>query len=211
MQVLYCQAFSDKDLMTSVAAVESVRTVEDLKDSAAKLRETITAAQAAVRAVESAADSLVKAATAEGKKSLKANDEGTLSTRLYLAQARQEAVNQMRQATQALQHIEPLFEENSFTMRLLRAYNRHQDLVDATLTPALEHWALRRLIAEDRSVLRLGITELLYFEDVPPAVVIDEYVELAKAYGDEESPKLVNGVLDRVRKDHPRPQKEPEG
>jgi transcription antitermination protein NusB len=70
--------------------------------------------------------------------------------------------------------------------------------VDAEITKASTHWRLERMARVDRNVLRLGAWELLHRPDVPRAVVLDEAVELAKAYGTDESSAFVNGVLNRV-------------
>ena len=80
--------------------------------------------------------------------------------------------------------------------------------VDAEITKASTHWRLERMARVDRNVLRLGAWELLHRPDVPRAVILDEAVELAKAYGTDESSAFVNGVLNRVaenvgRKDRP--------
>jgi transcription antitermination protein NusB len=81
--------------------------------------------------------------------------------------------------------------------------------VDAEITKASTHWRLERMARVDRNVLRLGAWELLHRPDVPRAVILDEAVELAKAYGTDESGAFVNGVLNRVaenvgRKDEPK-------
>ena len=70
--------------------------------------------------------------------------------------------------------------------------------VDAEITQASTPWRLERMARVDRNVLRLGAWELLRRTDVPRAVILDEAVELAKAYGTEESGAFVNGVLNRV-------------
>jgi N utilization substance protein B len=62
----------------------------------------------------------------------------------------------------------------------------------------MENWRLDRLSRVDRSVLRLAITELLFLEDVPPKVAVQEGVRLAGQYGGDDSPRFVNGVLDAV-------------
>ncbi|TVR44381.1 MAG: transcription antitermination factor NusB [Planctomycetota bacterium] len=75
--------------------------------------------------------------------------------------------------------------------------------VDAIVDGCLTNWTLGRMAVLDRSILRLGCYELLYCLDVPPKVVINEYIELAKVYGsDGKTAKLVNGVLDRIAKQH---------
>jgi len=73
-----------------------------------------------------------------------------------------------------------------------------REQVDAEITKASTHWRLERMARVDRNVLRLGAWELLHRTDVPRAVILDEAVELAKAYGTEESGAFVNGVLNRV-------------
>lgn len=70
--------------------------------------------------------------------------------------------------------------------------------IDDKIQGASLHWRLERMTRIDRNVLRLGAFELIARPDVPPAVIMDEAVELAKRYGTEESGAFVNGVLDRV-------------
>lgn len=70
--------------------------------------------------------------------------------------------------------------------------------VDAAISRASEHWALRDLGKVERAVLRLGTYELLYEQETPVAVVIDESVELTKAYAGDEGAQFVNGVLGHV-------------
>ena len=75
--------------------------------------------------------------------------------------------------------------------------------IDSVVDGCLTNWNLARLAVADRSVLRLGCYELLYRGDVPPKAVINEYIELAKSYGsDGRTAKLVNGVLDRIAREH---------
>jgi N utilization substance protein B len=73
-----------------------------------------------------------------------------------------------------------------------------REQVDAEITKASTHWRLERMARVDRNVLRLGAWELMSLADVPRAVILDEAIELAKAYGTEESGAFVNGVLNRV-------------
>ena len=61
----------------------------------------------------------------------------------------------------------------------------------------------------DRNILRLGIYELLWCQDVPATVTINEMIELAKAFGSDTSAAFTNGILDKVRLSHPRPDKAP--
>lgn len=72
--------------------------------------------------------------------------------------------------------------------------------IDETLSERAANWELRRMAAIDRNILRLAISELTWFSEVPFKVVIDEAVELAKMYGTDESGKFVNGVIDSIYK-----------
>jgi N utilization substance protein B len=82
--------------------------------------------------------------------------------------------------------------------------------LDTALAAASAHWRVERMNRVDRNVLRLGAWELTHRTDVPRAVILDEAVELAKAYGSDESSAFVNGVLNKIaddlgRKDPDRP------
>jgi len=63
-------------------------------------------------------------------------------------------------------------------------------------------WRFERLALIDRNILRLGVYELLYLDEIPPEVAMDEAVELAKKYGTEQAWSFVNGILDRIWKEH---------
>ena len=72
--------------------------------------------------------------------------------------------------------------------------------IDSILQGHLEHWDISRVNPIDRCLLRMGIAEILYAEEVPTKVTINETIELAKRYSTEESPKFVNGILDAAAK-----------
>ncbi len=72
--------------------------------------------------------------------------------------------------------------------------------VDRALKTSLENWRLERLSVMDRSILRLAATEMLFLEEIPPKVSIQEGIHLAEAYGGKDSPRFVNGVLDALFK-----------
>jgi N utilization substance protein B len=91
---------------------------------------------------------------------------------------------------------------DEFAAELVAAYEAHREGVDAVISAASTRWSLDRMGAPDRALLRLGTTELLHFPDIPHGVIINEYIELAKRYGDSESPRFVNGLLDKVRREH---------
>lgn len=70
--------------------------------------------------------------------------------------------------------------------------------IERAISSASEKWSFQRMDAVSRCILRIGACELMYHADVPPKVVIDEAVELAKEYGPASSGKFVNGILDRL-------------
>ncbi|HEV2147303.1 MAG TPA: transcription antitermination factor NusB [Longimicrobiaceae bacterium] len=81
---------------------------------------------------------------------------------------------------------------------LVRLVAVNQQRIDRMLQDALTNWRLARLSVIDRNVLRLGVAEMLFVDDVPPRLSIREMVRLAEKYGTHESPRFVNGVLDAV-------------
>lgn len=85
-----------------------------------------------------------------------------------------------------------------YAVTLVEGVVEHRERIDELLVQHVEGWTLARMPAVDRSVLRLGLFELLWKDDVPPAVAIDEAVELVKALSTDDSPKFVNGVLGRI-------------
>jgi N utilization substance protein B len=85
-----------------------------------------------------------------------------------------------------------------FTLGLYDGVAAHAAEIDRRLSEAAVNWQLRRMAAVDRNLLRLSAYELLYTPETPPAVVLNEAVELARRYGDADSPAFVNGVLDRL-------------
>ena len=90
---------------------------------------------------------------------------------------------------------------NEYTVSLIEGAREHRARIDEILAAYAEGWTIERMPGVDRAVLRLGVYELLWREDVPDAVVIDEAVELAKSLSTDESPRFVNGVLARVLRD----------
>jgi len=72
--------------------------------------------------------------------------------------------------------------------------------IDDKVTPLLNKWTLSRLPKVSLSILRLGVAEMIYFDEIPYQVSINEAVELAKAYGDDDAPAFINGVLDKIAK-----------
>ena len=85
-----------------------------------------------------------------------------------------------------------------FAVQLMEGVRCEQSTLDKHLADALEHWSVKRLSRVDHNVMRIALYELLKMDDIPARVTIDEAIELAKCYGDIESGRFVNGVLDEV-------------
>ena len=86
---------------------------------------------------------------------------------------------------------------NRFYEQLVRGTVQNKEAIDEILTGKLEHWSLDRLPKIERTVLRIAVYELLFNEEVPHRVVLNEAIELCKIFGDEKSGRFVNGVLSK--------------
>ena len=73
--------------------------------------------------------------------------------------------------------------------------------IDEVIQKYSDHWVLDRMTVIDRNILRMGVCELLFDFSTPPKVVINEAIDIAKKYGNEDSPEFINGVLDKVYKE----------
>jgi len=85
-----------------------------------------------------------------------------------------------------------------FAIKLIDGVAAEIPALDKLLSETLEHWSIRRLSRVDHNILRLALFELLRMEEIPARVTFDEAIELAKAYGDQDSGRFVNGVLDEI-------------
>jgi transcription antitermination protein NusB len=92
---------------------------------------------------------------------------------------------------------------NPYTAELVRGVVAHQPRIDEVLRQYAEGWTLERMPAVDRNVLRLGVYELLYADDVPDAVAVSEAMVLVTELSTDESPSFVNGVLGSVMRNKP--------
>ena len=88
-----------------------------------------------------------------------------------------------------------------FAQPLIDGMNAHLEEIDERIRRYAENYEFRRIATVDRNVLRLAIYEMLYRDDIPPVVSINEAIELAKKFGGAESGRFVNGILDQVRKE----------
>ena len=74
------------------------------------------------------------------------------------------------------------------------------DTLDGLITEAASNWSLKRMSYVDRNILRLGVFEMKSVNNVTPAIAINEAIELAKLMGEHDSPRFINGVLDKIRR-----------
>ena len=87
-----------------------------------------------------------------------------------------------------------------FAEELVAGVSQEATALDAEISRAAEHWRIERLATLDRLILRLGVWELRHSTDTPPAVVIDEALELARTFSTDDSVRFVNGVLDAINR-----------
>lgn len=110
-----------------------------------------------------------------------------------------EDVDRRRSALEAEGEIEVAFE---YATRLLGGTRENLETIDDLIRQQADHWRLERMPAVDRNILRLAVYELLHEAEVPQLVIMDEAIELAKAFGSERSSSFVNGLLDGLIKHH---------
>ncbi len=88
-----------------------------------------------------------------------------------------------------------------FSDSLINGALKNQVEIDERISKYANNYAINRIAAVDRNILRVAIYEMLFCEDVPPVVAINEAIEIAKRFGSEDSGRFVNGILDRIRQD----------
>ena len=101
---------------------------------------------------------------------------------------------------EAVEHDKQEPEIREYAERLVRGTLSKLSSIDLTIERFAENWAMGRMACVDRNILRLAAFEMLFVEDIPIKVAINEAVELAKRYGEADSSKFVNGILDRIAK-----------
>ena len=92
-------------------------------------------------------------------------------------------------------------EIREFANRLVLATIDHLEEIDSLITGHAKRWRLDRMETVDRNVIRIAVEELLHEKETPPAVVIDEAIEIARRYSKTESGEFVNGLLDSIREE----------
>lgn len=117
---------------------------------------------------------------------------------LYTSEITDESPAAIAEGNRRLEEDGPL---SDYALALVRGVESHRCAIDRHLTATSENWSLARMPIVDRSILRLATFEMMYVDDVPTSVTINEAVELAKDFGGEdESHRFVNGVLGRIAK-----------
>ena len=91
---------------------------------------------------------------------------------------------------------------SDYARELALGTENNGEIIDAEIESTSQHWSLMRMPFVDRNILRLAVYEILFEPEVPDSVAINEAVEMAKAYGTDDSPKFVNGVLGRIAEVH---------
>jgi len=97
-------------------------------------------------------------------------------------------------------HSEENIEEEikKFTDELVKGVTENLEVIDAKIAQYATNWQLKRMAVVDRNILRMGCFELMFRDDIPFKVSINEAVELAKKYSSLEASKFVNGILDKI-------------
>ncbi|MBI5405376.1 MAG: transcription antitermination factor NusB [Candidatus Kerfeldbacteria bacterium] len=100
-----------------------------------------------------------------------------------------------------LKEFAPDFNDGGFSERVVKGIKEHQDEIDQVIQHYAPEWPIAQITIVDRNILRIGVYELKFTNDIPPKVAINEAIELAKSFGGESSGRFVNGVLGAVFKD----------
>jgi len=100
--------------------------------------------------------------------------------------------------TRNIDRYAEMIDDKAFIEQLVHGVDKKVTELDDTIRPLAPEWPIEQIARMDRVILRIGTYELLFEKDVPPKVVINEAVELAKAFGGENSSKFINGVLGSV-------------
>ena len=97
-----------------------------------------------------------------------------------------------------LAEFAPKLTETDFAYETLEGVIKHKEKIKKTIQRFAPQWPFEKIARIDRAILEIGIYEIEYTEDIPPVVAINEAIEIAKHFGDENSPKFINGVLSSV-------------
>jgi transcription antitermination protein NusB len=99
----------------------------------------------------------------------------------------------------AIEHVLEGQTSDDYLNQLVLGVVEQKDEIDALIIENLEKWSLDRLATVDRNLLRMAAFELKFSQDIPDNVILDEAIEIAKIYGDDQSSKFINGVLSKIK------------
>lgn len=94
--------------------------------------------------------------------------------------------------------LSPTGSQPNFVTPLVHSVQRNEIEIDENIESVLENWRVSRIAPVEWALLKLGCAEILYFPDIPPRVTINEYIELAKVFSNENAPPFINGILDKL-------------
>jgi transcription antitermination factor NusB len=92
-------------------------------------------------------------------------------------------------------------EKKDFAVNLLKTVLEKSEYLQSLIIPKLKNWDPERIALLDMILMKMGVSEFLYFETIPPKVTINEYIDLAKEYSTPQSGQFVNGILDNIHKE----------
>lgn len=91
-----------------------------------------------------------------------------------------------------------------FSERIVKGVEQHREDLDQVIEHYSSNWKVDRMAHVDRTILRIATYELLYCDDIPPRVAINEAIDIGKKYGSEDSGAFINGILDKVKSEERR-------
>ncbi|MCX7917476.1 MAG: transcription antitermination factor NusB [bacterium] len=115
---------------------------------------------------------------------------------LYMREIREE---------NSISHLENLEDDldneeiRNFANEIIKGVIENIKVIDKTISNVSLNWDIKRMSYIDRNILRIATYEILFRMDIPPTVSINEAIEIAKKYGDVESPKFINGILHKIK------------
>jgi len=105
----------------------------------------------------------------------------------------------------AVEDLDPAKKEHldirQFSEELVNGTLAHLEEIDTRIRQAAEHWKMDRMASVDRNIMRFAVFELLYRNDIPPAVTINESLEIAKKFSSSEAASFINGLLDKIARE----------
>lgn len=103
---------------------------------------------------------------------------------------------------QILEEFAPKLTETDFAYKTLEGVLKNEEEIKKTIQKFAPHWPVEKIARVDRAILEIGVYEIVFNNEIPPVVAINEAIEIAKHFGDENSPKFINGVLSSVMKEY---------